>query len=99
MAGKKVAFSCCAQAGKKAYFQETAHYIHLHMPLAMRSADRRCASSAGFTLLELLVVVAIAGVLMALLLPALSNAKETSRRSVCNQNIRQIILALAMYGN
>jgi len=65
----------------------------------MRSADRRRASSAGFSLLELIVVVAIAGVLMALLLPALSNAKETSRRSVCNQRMRQVILALVMYGS
>ena len=47
--------------------------------------------------MELLVVVAIAGVLMALLLPALSNAKETSRRSVCNQNIHQVIIALLLY--
>jgi len=65
----------------------------------MRSAERRRANSTGFTLLELMVVIAIAGVLMALLLPALSNAKETSRRSVCNQNIHQIIIALLMYGN
>lgn len=65
----------------------------------MRSTDRRRASSAGFTLLELIVVVAIAGVLMALLLPALSNAKETSRRSVCNQNIHQVIIALILYAN
>ena len=63
----------------------------------MRSTDRRRTSSAGFTLLELIVVVAIAGVLMALLLPALSNAKETSRRSVCNQNIHQVIIALLLY--
>ncbi len=68
------------------------------MPLALRRTDRRRTSSAGFTLLELLVVICIAGVLMALLLPALSQAKEKSRRSVCNQNIRQVIMALTMYG-
>jgi len=45
-----------------------------------------------------MVVICIAGVLMALLLPALSQAKEKSRRSVCNQNMRQIIIALTMYG-
>jgi prepilin-type N-terminal cleavage/methylation domain-containing protein len=54
---------------------------------------------AGFTLLELITVVAISGVLMALLLPALSSAKEKSRRSVCGQNERQVIFALIMYGS
>ena len=47
--------------------------------------------------MELMVVVAIAGILMSLLLPALSSAKEKSRRSVCNQNERQVIIALQMY--
>ena len=46
-----------------------------------------------------MVVICIAGVLMALLLPALSQAKEKSRRSVCNQNMHQVILALTFYGN
>jgi type II secretory pathway pseudopilin PulG len=45
-----------------------------------------------------MVVICIAGVLMALLLPALSQAKEKSRRSVCNQDMRQVIFALIMYG-
>lgn len=46
-----------------------------------------------------MVVVCIASVLMALLLPALSQAKEKSRRSVCNQNMRQVIFALIFYGD
>jgi type II secretory pathway pseudopilin PulG len=45
-----------------------------------------------------MVVICIAGVLMALLLPALSQAKEKSRRSVCNQDMRQVIFAINMYG-
>ena len=45
-----------------------------------------------------MVVVAIAGILMALLLPALSQAKEKSRRSVCSENIRQVLSALTFYG-
>lgn len=69
------------------------------MPLAMRPTDQRRVNSAGFTLLELMVVVAIAGILMALLLPALSQAKEKSRRSVCGENIRQILVALTLYGD
>jgi prepilin-type N-terminal cleavage/methylation domain-containing protein len=43
----------------------------------------------GFTLVELLVVVAIISLLMALLLPSLEHAREASRRAVCGSNLRQ----------
>jgi prepilin-type N-terminal cleavage/methylation domain-containing protein/prepilin-type processing-associated H-X9-DG protein len=44
----------------------------------------------GFTLLELLIVIAILGILMALMLPALARAKGTSYRASCLGNLRQI---------
>jgi prepilin-type N-terminal cleavage/methylation domain-containing protein len=54
---------------------------------------------AGFTLVELLVVVSIIGLLVALLLPAMSRAKNLARRTACLSNLRQIGMGTASYLN
>jgi Tfp pilus assembly protein PilE len=69
------------------------------MPLVLHRGKDRRAGTAGFTLVELAVVVFMMGVLAALLLPALSTAKEKSRRAVCQSNIHQLLTVLWTFAN
>ncbi len=60
-----------------------------------RVAGRNC--QCGFSLVELLVVLAIVALLAALILPALSRAKERGRRAVCLNNLSQVLKSCTMY--
>lgn len=69
------------------------------MPPRKRQTKHRKASGQAFTLIELLVVIAVIAILMALLIPAVSSAKQKARKIKCSGNVRQIGMAFLMFAD
>lgn len=68
-------------------------------PVSGCGVDRASRAWRAFSLVDVLVSIAVIGVLIALLLPTLSHVRESTRRIICQSNLRQVGLGIAQYAD
>ncbi len=75
-------------------------HFNLFFPFRIRtSLQKKTKKESSFTLIELLITIAIIAILAAMLLPALNRAREAARGTQCMNNLKQVITALLMYAD